>query len=142
MSELSSKAADIIVFAERTFGAPLTPWQRWLIELAFADADQPKIWVPVLIAAVRTGDVIRMTGKPGTERTVEGVSPVMPWHVHPAASPYAPQEKRAEWSELKIKFHDIAEPLSFTDPDWCVEIETTQIEADAVAVLGGWGARR
>lgn len=142
MNELSSKAADIIVFAEQTFGAPLTPWQRWLIELAFADADQPKIWASITVAEVRPGDVIRMPGKAGSERTVAGVSPVMLWHVHPAASPYAPQEKRAEWSELKIKFRDIAEPFSFTDPDFAVEIETTQTEADAVKVLGGWGSRK
>lgn len=100
-----------------------------------------KIWVPITVAEVRAGDVVRMPGKVGSERTVADVSPVMPWHVHPAANPYAPQEKRAEWSEVKVRFAGIAEPFSFTDPDFAVEIETTQDIADAVALLGGWGAR-
>lgn len=103
--------------------------------------EQPKIWAEMPIAAVRSGDVIRMPGQAGSERTVEGVSPVLRWHVHPAANQYRPNEKRAEWSEVKMRFAGIEQPLSFTDPAFVVEIQTTQIEADAMTLLGGWGAR-
>jgi hypothetical protein len=132
--------ANVLTFCQDVTGQEPTPWQKWLIELAFADADQSKIWAPLPVAAVR-GDVIRMPGKEGSERTVTGVSPVIPWHVHPAANPYRPNEKRTEWSEVKVRFAGIEQPLSFTDPAFALEIETTQTELDAVALLGGWGAR-
>jgi hypothetical protein len=104
-------------------------------------AEQSKIWAPAVIAEVRPGDRIRIAGNSESAAVVEGVSPLLRWHVHPAANPYHPEESRAEWSELKVRFEGRAELVSFTKPDFPIEIETTQLEADAVQLLGGWGAR-
>ncbi len=100
-----------------------------------------KIWAAAVIAEVRPGDRIRIAGNSDSAAVVEGVSPLLRWHVHPAANPYHPEESRAEWSELKVRFEGRKELVSFTKPDFPIEIETTQIEADAVQLLGGWGAR-
>lgn len=99
------------------------------------------IWSRAVIAEVRPGDRIRIAGNSDSAEVVEGISWKLRWHVHPAANPYQPQESRADWTELKVRFEGRAELISFTKPDFPIEIETTQTEADAVQLLGGWGAR-
>ncbi len=106
-----------------------------------AEAEQPKVWTAAVIAEVRPGDRIRIAGNSESAAVVEGVSPLLRWHVHPAANPYHPEESRAEWTELKVRFAGRKELVSFTKPDFPIEIETTQMELDAVTALGGWGAR-
>ncbi len=110
-------------------------------DLPAEPTEQAKIWVAITIDQVRSGDRIRMLGRDDTQQTVEGVSPLLRWHVHPAANPYRPNENRAEWKQIRVGFADREEWISFTDPSFPIEIETTETEADAVALLGGRGAR-
>jgi hypothetical protein len=127
-------------------------------------AEDPLIWVARTLVDVRAGDTIRMPGQEGTKRVVETVSPVLPWHVHPAGgrdAEFHPERYRAEWSEIKVTFIErvtdcgcVADPSNTGEcghikrtgplplkPDMPVEIQMTAGEVAGIEALGGWANR-
>jgi len=116
-------------------------------ELADAAKANEPIWVPATWADVRTGDDVRL---PGTENYAHVHRAVhLHWHVDPRSSEYRP--KPLEWSGVAVtlytKGNETAGSIEvqaseFTmDPAKPIDIKTTQLELDAVNLLGGWPAR-
>lgn len=100
-------------------------------------ADDVCIWITRPVRNVRADDVIRMVGRPETERVVESASPPLDWHVHPKASQYAPNESPAEWSEIKVRLRNGGEVETFSfKPAMEVEIRMTGRNRDALEALG------
>ncbi len=91
-------------------------------------------WVERTWADVVDGDTVR---PPGTDLSFMVNGPVIraPWHVHPAANEYRPNEMPAEWSEIRVRF--VGDPeLRFMRPDAPVEILLAPSELAAIEALG------
>lgn len=116
------------------------------------DAAEP-IWVSRTWVDVRTGDDVHL---PGTENYAHVQRAVhLRWHVDPRSgtSSYNPP-RPLEWSGVHVTLYTTvkdriaaangmgAQASEFTmDPAKPIEIKTTQLEVDAIDLLGGWPAR-
>ncbi len=102
-----------------------------------APEEEPE-WVLRTWADVRVGDVVR---PPGTDlRFTVAVAAHAPWHVHPAANQYRPNEMPAEWSEVRVRFHEedsaSGGQLRLMNPAAAVEILLAPGEVAAIEALG------
>ena len=119
-------------------------------------------WVLRTWADVRRGDVVRMPGQEATAAEVMELI-TLPWHVNdipPAnATPeqaaafardvqYRPNEHAGEWTARPVTLRPLAaeDPaarhrIPNVNPGAPVEIRCTQVEVDAIELLGGWSQR-
>jgi hypothetical protein len=119
-------------------------------ELAAVAAANEPIWVPRTWADVRTGDDVRL---PGTENYAHVHRAVhLHWHVDPrtGTSSYNPPQPMS-WSGVHVTLYtkknettgniDVQASEFTMDPAKPIEIKTTQLELDAIELIGGWPAR-
>ena len=119
-------------------------------------------WVLRTWADVRRGDVVRMPGQEGTAAEVMELV-TLEWHVNdipPAnATPeqaaafardvqYRPNHHAGEWTARPVTLRPLAADDPATrhripnvNPGAPVEIRCTQVELDAIELLGGWSQR-
>ncbi len=93
-------------------------------------------WVERTWWDVVEGDVVR---PPGTDlRFVVAHASRAPWHVHPAANEYRPNEMPAEWTDIRVRFQDgdAVSELRSMRPDAPVEIMLDAEELAAIETLG------
>lgn len=138
------------------------------IELSAAPP-APDIWVLRTWADVRRGDVVRMPGQDATAAEVMELI-TLPWHVNdrpPAQNQgepdhayaervkafardvqYRPNEHAGEWTARPVTLRPLAaaDPaarhrIPNVNPGAPVEIRCTQVEVDAIELLGGWAQR-
>lgn len=111
---------------------------------------QVPIWVARTWVDVRSGDDVRL---PGTENYAHVQRAVhLHWHVDPrtGTSAYNPPIPM-QWSGVHVTLYTTAsdgtrgmttQASEFTmDPAKPIDIRTTQLELDAIELLGGWPAR-
>ena len=117
-------------------------------EIAQAPTDDP-IWVLRTWADVRTGDDVRL---PGTENCAHVAKAVHhDWQVDPRSGTGKFNPPRPlKWSGVHVSLWttipapgviNVQESQFTMDPAKPVEIKTTQLELDAINLLGGWSAR-
>jgi hypothetical protein len=126
-------------------------------------------WVPRTWADVRVGDVVRMPGQEATAAEVMELA-TLGWHVNdipPTQLPYEsdhdyakrvkafnkdvqyrPNEHAGEWTARPVTLRPLAadDPaarhrIPNVSPGAPVEIRCTQVELDAIELLGGWSQR-
>lgn len=126
-------------------------------------------WVLRTWADVRRGDVVRMPGQGATAAEVMELI-TLPWHVNdrpPAQNQgepdhayaervkafardvqYRPNEHAGEWTARPVTLRPLAaaDPaarhrIPNVNPGAPVEIRCTQVEVDAIELLGGWAQR-
>lgn len=120
------------------------------------------IWVLRTWADVRRGDVVRMPGQEATAAEVMELV-TLGWHVNDIppenATPeqaerfardvqYRPNEHAGEWTARPVTLRPLAADDPATrhripnvNPGAPVEIRCTQVELDAIELLGGWSQR-
>lgn len=120
------------------------------------------LWVLRTWADVRRGDVVRMPGQDATAAEVMELT-TLQWHVNdipPAgmtseqldrfsrALQYRPNEHAGEWTARPVTLRPLAadDPavrhrIPNVNPAAPVEIRLTQMEIDAIELLGGWAHR-
>jgi hypothetical protein len=126
-------------------------------------------WVPRTWADVRRGDVVRMPGQEATAAEVMELV-TLEWHVNdrpPAQNQgepghayaervkafnkdvqYRPNEHAGEWAARPVTLRPLAADdlatrhrIPNVNPGAPVEIRCTQVELDAIELLGGWSQR-
>lgn len=126
-------------------------------------------WVPRTWVDVRVGDVVRMPGQEATAAEVMELV-TLGWHVNdipPAQLPYEsdhdyaervkafnkdvqyrPNEHAGQWTARPVTLRPLvaADPatrhrIPNVNPGAPVEIRCTQVEIDAIELLGGWSQR-
>jgi hypothetical protein len=108
-------------------------------DLGVFGIDETPGWVERTWKDVRTGDRVR---PPGTDFAAEVQACLhMPWHVHPNASQYRPNEMPCEWSAVRVTFDDEGGRPRDMNPAAPVEIELAPAEVAAIETLGGWDNR-
>jgi hypothetical protein len=127
-----------------------------------AEASQSFIWVRRTWADARQGDAIRPINTDGFALDqhaahVVRIGPTCEWHVDDLTAvteqdvrdrQYRPSEHRLTYSARLVTLAPLADesaapfsPPHGMSPDAPVDIRTTQVEADAIELLGGWTAR-
>lgn len=136
---------------------------------AYIAPPAPDIWVLRTWADVRRGDVVRMPGQDATAAEVMELV-TLGWHVNdrpPAQNQgepdhvyaervkafnkdvqYRPNEHAGEWTARPVTLRPLAadDPaarhrIPNVNPGAPVEIRGTQVELDAIELLGGWSQR-
>jgi hypothetical protein len=139
------------------------------LDIEITDGLEPHIWVLRTWADVRRGDVVRMPGQEATAAEVMELV-TLGWHVNdrpPAQNQgepdhayaervkafngdvqYRPNEHAGEWTARPVTLRPLAADDPATrhripnvNPGAPVEIRCTQVELDAIELLGGWSQR-
>jgi hypothetical protein len=134
---------DIAVSARRLpLPPPLGPENDGALQAELA-AEQELIWVPRTWADVRPGDDVRLPGTDNTAHVQHAVH--QHWHVDPrtGTAGWNPPQP-LQWSGVQVELRPTTapdQPAHLTmDPAKPVEIHLTQIEADAIELMG-WSSR-
>ena len=139
------------------------------LDVEIADESAPYLWTARTWVDVRRGDVVRMPGQEATAAEVMELA-TLGWHVNdrpPAQKEgesdeayakrvdafnrdvqYRPNEHAGEWTARPVTLRPLAADDPATrhripnvNPSAPVEIRLTQVEVDAIELLGGWAMR-